>query len=200
VNSRHIIPAVLVALAGCGLGIHVNPTVANTAPYHDHQNAIAKFPIVRYAHKTISLPGVTVGDFTPYYPVPIGFEIGEGEGAMRSWGRGKTLVWAQIVPTTPIEKVVRNAFASMLGDDSAGAALLLSGVVTEVSWYEIARLRGGRITTRVVVTRADGTPVFEGERSTAGRADDFDELLMVHAERWLSDPELVAAVQTGGAQ
>ena len=100
----------------------------------------------------------------------------------------------------PPEQAVQAAFASELGGGTADGDLVLTGVVTDVSWYVFGGTNGGRITTRVVVTRRDGTPVFEGERSTTGRAPDLQDLITAHVDRWLSDPQLVAALHAGGAR
>jgi hypothetical protein len=190
----------LVGLAGCGLGIHINPTVAVTAPYHDHQNAIKSFPSVRAQAQPISMPGVSVGAFARYYATPYGFWIGKGPGAMRSWGRGHVLTWAAVQPEVPPERVVQAAFATSIGGGAADGELVISGVVTELSWYVNGGTTGGRITTKLVVARRDGTPVFEGEQSTTGRAPDLRVLIAVHVERWLADPKLGAALRTGGSR
>jgi hypothetical protein len=202
-TSRNIITLALAAAlaGGCGLGIHINPTAAVTAPYHDHQSKIQDFPSVRPQNRTIAAPMVSVGTFARYYPEPIGFMLGVGRGAMRSWGRGKTVTWAAVEISTPPEQAVQAAFARGLGGGApADPQLVVSGVVTDVSWYWIKAMKGGRITTRVVVARKDGTPVFEGERSTTGRANDLDELIAAHVDGWLTDPQLAAALTSGGAK
>lgn len=191
---------VLVALAGCGLGIHVNPTVALTAPYHDHQTTIKGFDSVRAQASPVSIPGVGVGGFAKYYATPIGFWLGKGPGAMRSWGRGKVVTWLESEIKVPPEKAVQAAFATELGGAPADGELILTGVVIDVSWYVVDGTSGGRITTKLAVARRDGTPVFEGERSTTGRAQDLQNLIDVHVERWLADPKLVAALRSGGAR
>jgi hypothetical protein len=188
------------ALAGCGLGIHRNPTVAVTAPYHDHQSAIKGFPSVRAKGQPVSMPGVGIGAFARYYATPYGFWVGKGSGARRSWGRGTILTWAAVQPEVPPEQAVQAAFSTSLGGGSADGELILSGVVTDVSWYVVGGTNGGRVTTKVVVARRDGTPVFEGERSTTGRAPELRDLIAVHVESWLADPKLVAALRTGGAK
>jgi hypothetical protein len=190
----------ILMLAGCGLGIHSNPTVAVTAPYHDHQSTIAGFPSVRPKGQPVSMPGVGVGAFARYYAVPYGFWIGKGPGAMRSWGRGHVLTWAAVEPEVPPEKILQATFVAGLGGGTPDGELVISGVVTDLSWYVNGRTTGGRITTKLVVARRDGTPVFEGERSTTGRAPELRDLISVHVEGWLADPKLVAALRTGGAK
>jgi hypothetical protein len=189
------------SLGGCGLGIHINHTAAVTAPYHDHQSKIEDFPSVRSQNRTLAAPNVAVGAFARYYPVPIGFMLGVGRGAMRSWGRGKTVTWAPVEISTLPEQAVHDAFARGLGGGAApDPELVVSGVVTDVSWYWIKQTRGGRITTRVVVARKDGTPVFEGEKSTTGRANDLNDLIAAHVDGWLADPQLASALTSGGAK
>lgn len=190
----------LLVLTGCGIGIHRNPTTAVTAPYHDHQDSIRGFAVVRPLGRHVPMPGVGVGSFVRYYPLPIGFHIGKGPGAMRSWGRGTVLTWAEIRPQQPAEETIRAAFANNLGTAPTDAALTIEGVVTEAEWYELGQTHGGRITTKVVVVDRHGQPVFEGERSTTARANTFDELIIEHVDRWLADPQLVAALQKGGAR
>ena len=163
----------LLVVGGCGLGVHRNPTAAVTAPYHDHQAEIAAFPAVHASSQPVALAGVGVGAFARYYARPIGFRLGTAAGPAKSWGRGTILTWSPIEPAAAPEQAVQAAFASQLGGAPADGELVVSGVVTDVSWYVVDATTGGRITTKLVVTRRDGSVVYEGERSTVGRAGEL---------------------------
>lgn len=184
-----LVPLVLLA-SGCGLGVHVDRTNALTAPFHDHQDDIAQFPLLAPvgAPPAIAVPKARVGSFGAYYPRPVGFTLGTAPGAT------ELHAWTEYTPALPPERVLSALFTTALSSGTGDR--VLDARVVEFSWYELGATIGGRITSLLVVHGPDGV-VYEGLHTTTGRAPSPDILLNTHAREWLAQRSLVKALEGG---
>lgn len=178
-------------LLGCGLGFHANTTVARTLPFQAHDDDIADYPRVD-ATLTPAIPqpiAAKVAPFIPYYPRPAMVErTPTGDGGSN---------WSLSEPATRPEDELPKLLGGATAVASGGEATLY-GVVSEFQWYREGALAGGRITTHLTLVAADGSVLFEAERSTEGRAEAVEYLYRAHVQDWLTDRQLVAALALKG--
>jgi hypothetical protein len=181
-------------LMGCGLGLHVNTTTARTLPFQAHDDDVADYPgvdatpapAVRYASE------VRVAPFIAYYPRPAVVERNDSNEGGSHWSLSE--------PASRPEDELPKLLGAVDGA-GADARPTLYGVVTDFQWYREGELAGGRIATHLTLVAADGGILFAAERSTEGRARSVEYLYRAHAEDWLKDRRLLAALAPkGGAR
>lgn len=194
-TQRQVILSLVVAASFGQLacGIASNPSASVTLPYH---SPLAEMKSWRFAREPELVARRTsrsldVVEFTPYYPIPVGYRIKESGmlGGRSSWG-GVTL--------SPPEDMLREAMAIAL-DARPGGELKVQGVITGFSWYEGEDFGAGRISTVLTVIGPDREVIFEQQRTTAAQARSADAVVRMHVKEWLDDPRFAASIGLGGS-
>lgn len=201
--ARALLLAAAPLALGCGFGFHANGTVARTAPFHAHPDAIAEYKDLGDPElPRIGATSVEVaGTFVPYYPSPSAWIV-----VAEGFSRGTH--WGVLTMNTPAESALAKTFRDALGPAEGAARVRIDGVVTDFEWYELAsgkggrggRVRGGRVASKLVVTKRDGAVLYEHELVTEGRAKSPEVLLRAHVRDWARDEGFVRALKSGGPE
>ena len=178
--------------------MHHNSTVAKTLPYHAPLAELLDYqPIGEAPLAAPAIPAATsvvVMRILPYYPKPAAVTL--RTSGTTGWGV------TEHVPTP--EKELTTLLGAVLEHKApAGTQRRVEGVVTGFEWYTLvdsAVAQGaGRVSTLLTVSDASGRVLFEGERTTTGKAPAADALFRAHVRAWLADVGFVRAlVQEGG--
>lgn len=198
VSARVLLLSVALACSACGFGFHSNSTVARTPPYHAHLDDLAGYPeLADDAPVALPAGAAVVPVFVPYYALPASFVV-----LAEGFSRGTS--WAALPLPAPPEKGVAAELSRALGAQS-DAPLRVDGVVTDFEFYDFRRgkegrggqMLAGRVASRLVVTRKDGTVVFEGELATEGRVGTPAALYRAHVTAWSRHEGLRKALSGG---